>query len=32
MKKAMLYLAVLTRWARADKLSRTYIYTQPENW
>lgn len=32
MKKVKLYLAVLTRMARADKLSRTYIYTDPELW
>jgi hypothetical protein len=32
MKRVKLYLAVLTRMARADKLSRTYLYTEPENW
>lgn len=32
MKKAMLYLAVLTRLARPDKVSRTYLYTDPDNW
>ncbi|HEX2080740.1 MAG TPA: cittilin family RiPP precursor [Longimicrobium sp.] len=31
MKKAMLYLAVLARCARADKLSRTYVYL-PDGW
>ena len=31
MKQALLYLAVMARWARSDKLSRTYVYT-PDGW